>query len=159
MTYARSAAWLPIWLALACGARVGEHSAETPECKEITARLVKQTHTHFDGLSPSCGTAFFKNPDLVLVCDRKFVTFVSMVWNESGFPPNKWFALLVAAGHAVTGVDPKCLEEGAHSCHRAALKDTSELADLDLREAKIECQAFRRNGGGVVIAIAKPNAK
>jgi hypothetical protein len=158
MTSARITAWLPIWLALACGAAAGEHSAETPECREITARLLKQTHTHFDNLSPSGGTAFFKNPDMVLVCDPKFVTFVSMVCNEGGFPPNKWFALLAAAGNAVTGVDPKRLEDGAHSCHRAALKDTSELADLDLGEAKIECQSFKRNGGGVVIAIAKPNA-
>ena len=74
-------------------------------------------------------------------------------------PPNRWFVLLAAAGSAVTGVDPKRLEAGAHTCHRATLKNTSELAELDLKEAKIECQAFTRDGGGVVIDIAKPNAK
>jgi hypothetical protein len=96
---------------------------------------------------------------MVLICDPKFVTYVSIGWDASGFPPNKWFALLAATGSAVTGVDPKRLEAGAHRCHRAALKDTSELADLDLKEAKIECQAFTKEGGGVVIDIAKPNAK
>jgi hypothetical protein len=61
--------------------------------------------------------------------------------------------LLATAGKAVTGVDVRTLESAAHKCHRAALKDKSELADLDIPNAKVECQAFTRDGGGVDIGI------
>jgi hypothetical protein len=159
LSYAGLAACLPIWLTLAYGASAGERSAETPECKEITARLIERTNTHFDHFSPSDGSAFFKNPDMVLICDPTFVTYVSLNWDASGFPPNNWFALLAAAGNAVTGANPKMLENAAHRCHRAALKDKSELADADIRGAKVECQAFVRSGGGVVIDVAKSDRK
>jgi hypothetical protein len=145
-----------IWFALLAAAQAGEGTAETSECKEIAARLVGLTGTHFDHFSPSHGSVFFKNPDMVLICDPKFVTYVALNWDESGFPPNKWFGLLATAGYAVTGADPKRLEAGAHRCHRSALKDASELSQLELKDAVVECQAFTRNGGGVVIDIAKP---
>jgi hypothetical protein len=134
----------------------GEGSAETTECREITARIIEWTNTHFDHFSPSGGSAFFKRPDMVLICDPKFVTYISLNWDASGFPQNDWFALAAAAGNAVTGVDPKILEAATHRCHRAALKDRSELARVYLHDATIECQAFTRDGGGLVITIAKP---
>jgi hypothetical protein len=34
-----------------------------------------------------------------------------------------------------------------------ALKDKTELADIEIPNAKIECQAFTRDGGGVNISI------
>jgi hypothetical protein len=105
--------------------RAGEGSAETTECREITARIIEWTNTHFDHFSPSGGSAFFKRPDMVLICDPKFVTYISLNWDASGFPQNDWFALAAAAGNAVTGVDPKILEAATHRCHRAALKDVA----------------------------------
>lgn len=137
-------------------ATAGERSAETPECKEITARIIERTNTRFDHFSPSGGSVFFKRPDMVLICDPKFVTYVSLNWDASGFPPNEWFALVATAGNAVTGAELKDLEAAAHRCHRAALKDRSELASIDLHTAKVECQAFTRDGGGVNVDIAKP---
>lgn len=136
-------------------ATAGERSAETPECKEITARIIERTNTHFDHFSPSRGSVFFKRPDMVLICDPKFVTYVSLNWDASGFPPNDWFALAATAGSAVTGVDRTKLETAAHRCHRAALKDESELARIEFRDAAVDCQAFTRDGGGVNIDIAK----
>ncbi|MDA9506132.1 hypothetical protein XI09_16120 [Bradyrhizobium sp. CCBAU 11386] len=137
----------------------GERSAETPECKEIIARIIERTNTHFDHFSPSGGSVFFKHPDMVLVCDPKFVTYVSLNWDASGFPPNDWFGLAAAAGNAVTGADPKILEAAARRCHRAALKDTDEQASVALPNATVECQAFTRNGGGVVVDVAIPIRK
>ncbi|MGV7213460.1 hypothetical protein [Bradyrhizobium sp. UFLA05-112] len=81
------------------------------------------------------------------------LTGVSLKWEISGFPPNEWFTLLARAGNAVTGVDDRTLEVASQKCHRAALKEKSELADLDIPNAKIECQAFTRDGGGVDIGI------
>ncbi|MET4043984.1 hypothetical protein [Bradyrhizobium sp. RT6a] len=138
-------------------ATAGERSAETPECKEITARIIEKTNTHFDHFSPSRGSVFFKRPDMVLICDPKFVTYVSLNWDASGFPSNDWFALAATAGNAVTGVDVKKLEAAAHRCHRAALKVTDEQATVALPGATVGCQAFTRDGGGVVVSIAKPS--
>ncbi|MCK1758740.1 hypothetical protein IVA78_27110 [Bradyrhizobium sp. 137] len=136
--------------------KAGERSAETPECKEITARIIERTNTHFDHFSPSGGSVFFKRPDMVLICDPKFVTYVSLNWDASGFPPNEWFTLAATAGNAVTGIDPTTLEAAAHRCHRAALKDKNELASVYLHVATVECQAFTRDGGGLVITFARP---
>lgn len=139
--------------------KAGERSAETPECKEITARIIERTNTHFDHFSPSGGSVFFKRPDMVLICDPKFVTYVSLNWDASGFPPNEWFALVAQAGSAVTGADLKKLETAAHRCHRAALKDKRELASVYLDDATVECQAFTRDGGGVTVDFAKRGQK
>jgi hypothetical protein len=146
-------------LVLFSSAHAGEGTAETSECKVITASLIERTNTHFDHFSPSRGSVFFKNPDMVLVCDPKFSTFVALTWNASGFPPNNWFVLLAEAGAAVTGADPKRLEASAHRCHRAALKDSNEQSQLELKDAIIDCDAFTRDGGGVLIHIAKPTKK
>jgi hypothetical protein len=60
---------------------------------------------------------------------------------------------VVGEGRAVTGDDVKTFEAASHMCHRMALKDKSELADLDIPNARLECQAFTRDGGGVNIHI------
>ncbi|MEK9282827.1 hypothetical protein MTR72_24885 [Bradyrhizobium sp. ISRA442] len=150
---------LPIVLALAVigttsGTQaVADNGAQSAECKEITARLIELTGTTFDHYSPSGDNVFFKKPDMHLSCMNHRITGVSLNWDDSGFPPNAWFTLLATAGKAVTGVDARTLESASHKCHRAALKEKSELADLDIPNAKIECQAFTRDGGGVNIHI------
>ncbi len=76
-----------------------------------------------------------------------------MYWDQNGFPPNAWFMLAATAGKAVTGVDPRKLESAIRKCHRAALKDESELSDVEIPNAKIECQAYTRDGGSVGVSI------
>jgi hypothetical protein len=51
------------------------------------------------------------------------------------------------------GLDLKKLELASRQCQRPALKDKTELAALDIPNAKIECQVFTRDGGGVNISI------
>jgi hypothetical protein len=130
-----------------------EIGAQSAECKTITARLIEASNASFDRYSPSGFNVFLKNPDILLMCTSHRLTGISLTWDASGFPPNAWFALLAKAGKAVTGVDLKKLEFASRQCHRSALKDKSELAALDIPNAKIECQAFTRDGGGVVISI------
>ncbi|WP_143199892.1 hypothetical protein [Bradyrhizobium sp. NAS80.1] len=130
-----------------------EGPADSAECKELTARIVERTGARFDHFSPTRHTVFFKDPDMVLTCTTHQLTGVSLSWQASGFPPNAWFALAASAGNAVTNVDLKALEAAARKCHRLALKDKSELADLELPKAKVECQAFTRDGGAVVLDI------
>lgn len=130
-----------------------ERTADSAECKEITARLIEATGTSFDRYSSSGFNVFLKSPNILLMCTSHRLTGISLTWDASGFPSNAWFALLAKAGKAVTGVDLKRLESASHQCHRSALKDKSELAGLDIPNAKIECQAFTGDGGGVVISI------
>jgi hypothetical protein len=130
-----------------------ERSVDSAECKGIIARLLAATNASFDHYSPSGDTVFLRSPKIVLSCKSHRFTGVSLMWDASGFPPNAWFGLLVKAGKAVTGVDLKELESASRQCHRSALKDEAELADTEIPNAKIECQAFTRDGGGVNISI------
>jgi len=130
-----------------------KRAADSAECKGIIVRLIEATNASFDHYSPSGDNVFLKRPDMRLSCTSHRLTGISLTWDASGFPPNAWFGLLAKAGKAVTGVDLKKLELASRQCHRSALKDKSELADLDITNAKIECQAFTAAGGGVVISI------
>jgi hypothetical protein len=127
--------------------------ANSAECKEITARLIEATNSTFNGYSPMGDNVFLKHPDMLLLCMTHRLTGVQLEWDNSGFPSNAWFSLLAKAGQAVTGVDLKTLEAAARKCHRLALKEQSSLADFDIPNAKIECQAFADSGGGVIVSI------
>jgi hypothetical protein len=140
-------------IAAPANAAQSERAADSAECKGIIARLIEATNASFDHYSPSGENVFLKRPDMVLSCTSHRLTGISLTWDASGFPPNAWFALLAKAGKAVTGVELKKLESAFRQCRRSALKDKSELADLDIPNAKIECQAFTRDGGGVNISI------
>jgi hypothetical protein len=136
-------------------AGASDKAADSVECKEIIARLIEATNASFDRYSPSGDNVFLKGPDIVLSCTTHRLTGVSLAWHASGFPPNAWFGLLAKAGKAVTGIDTKRLEAASRQCHRLALKDKdkTEMADLDIPKAKIECQAFTRDGGGASVSI------
>ena len=68
-------------------------------------------------------------------------------------PPDEWFGLLAKAGKAVTGVDLSKLVAVSRECYRTALKDKTELTELDAPEAETGPQAFTRDRGGVSISI------
>ena len=130
-----------------------ERAADSAECKGIIARLLEATDASFDHYSPSGESVFFRSPKSVLSCASHRHAGISLTWDASGFPPNDWFGLLAKAGKAVTGADLKELESASRQCHRSALKDRTELTDIEIPNAKIECQAFTRDGGGVNISI------
>jgi len=129
--------------------------ADNPECKEITARLVQATDAQFDQIAPDGNNVFLQHPltgQMVLSCYSHNLTGVSI--NLGGpFPPNAWFALAVKAGQAVTGEGTQKLDEGLRKCHRDALKAEDEFSGLETPKAKIECQAFTRDGGGTAMDI------
>ena len=130
-----------------------EGAADSAECKGILARLLAATNASFDHYSPSGDTVFLRSPKIVLSCRSHRFTGISLTWDASGFSPNSWFGLLAKAGKAVTGVDLQELQSASHQCHRSAVKDKTELADIEIPNAKIQCQAFARDGGGINISI------
>jgi hypothetical protein len=93
---------------------------------------------------------------MTLECMTHRLTGVSIGWDQNAFPDNSWFSLAAKAGHALTGVDPKQLEQSIRKCHRQALKEIGGVTELETPNAKIECQALTRNGGGVFISIWDP---
>jgi hypothetical protein len=130
-----------------------ERAADSAECKGIIARLLEATYASFDRYSPSGENVFFRSPKSVLTCTSHRHTGISLTWDAGGVPPNEWFGLLAKTGKAVTGADLKKLQSASRQCHSSALKDKTELADIEIPNAKIECQAFTRDGGGVNISI------
>jgi hypothetical protein len=130
-----------------------ERGTDSAQCKGIIARLLEATDESFDHYSPSGENVFFRNPKSVLSCAGHPHAGLSLTWNAGGFPPNAWFGLLAKAGKAVTAADFKRLASASRECFRLALKDKTELADMEIPNAKIECQAFTRDGGGLNISV------
>jgi hypothetical protein len=130
-----------------------ERTADSAECKGIVARLLEATDESFDHYSPSGENVFFRNPKSVLSCTGHRHAGLSLTWNAGGFPPNEWFELLAKAGKAVTGADFKKLASASRECFRSALKDKTEVADMEIPNAKIECQALTLDGDSMNISI------
>jgi hypothetical protein len=121
-------------------------AAESAECEEIIPRLMEAINAELDHYSPSGDNVFMKTPNMLLSCTSYRLTGISMEWDASGFAPNEWFLLLAKAGKAATDVDVSKLDAASRECHRTVLKDKSELADLDIPNARTERQAFNRDG-------------
>jgi hypothetical protein len=140
-----------------CGTRSGfaaqvERGTESAECKGIVARLLAATDETFDHYSPSGENVFFRNRKGVLSCTSYRHASISFTWDTGGFPPDQWFGLLAKAGKAVTGADLDRLISASRECYRSA-KDKTELADIEIPNAKIECQAFAFDNGKMNISI------
>jgi hypothetical protein len=130
-----------------------ERAADSAECKGIIARLLEATDESFDHYSPSGENVFFRNRKSVLSCKGHRHAGISLTWDAGGFPPNEWFGLLAKAGKAVTGADLKELESASRQCYRSALKDKTDLADMQIPGAKIQCRDFTLDGDGINISI------
>lgn len=136
----------------------GIAGAETrsPECTEAAAKIMEATGAEFVP-APRPGTAIrLRHPgtgEITLSCTTHRLTRVTLGWRASGLPPNDWFGLAAKTGAALTGVGIDVLNTAIHQCHRAALRHQSETAELDIPNAFIECQAFTRDGGGVLVSV------
>jgi hypothetical protein len=130
-----------------------ERAADSAECKGIIARLLEATDASFDHYSPSGQSVYFRSPKSVLSCTSHRHSGISLAWDARDFPPNEWFGILAKAGKAVTGADLNELLSGSRECYRSALKDKAELADMEIPNAKIECQAFAPDRRGINISI------
>jgi hypothetical protein len=145
-------------LALSVGSSsvcAAERPVDRVECKDITARLVQITNADFQRFSPFGDNVFLKHHlagEMVLSCSSHRLTGISLSW-ETAYPSNSWFHVAANAGEAVTGASSARLQPLIRKCHSLALKSKTELAELDVPNAKIECQAFTRDGGGVSMSI------
>ena len=126
-----------------------ERPAQSAECKEVTARLIEATNARFDTYSALGTGVYLTSPEMfemTLSCGTPRHIGIALS-RESGLPPNDWFTLLARAGAIVTLVDWRKLEAASRKCYRAALKAKYLVADLYIPQARINCQAFTRDGG------------
>lgn len=131
-----------------------DRGADSAECKGIVARLLEATDESFDHYSPSGEEVFFRNRSSVLSCSGYRRAAISFTWDAGGFPPNEWFGLLAKAGKAVTGADLNELLSGSRECSRSVLKDKTEVADMKISNAKIECRVVTLGRRGMNIRIS-----
>jgi hypothetical protein len=129
--------------------------AETAPCKAIADKIVSATNAHFQQLSELGTRVFFQHPsarDLSLSCTSPEKIGVFVRW-DAAEPPAAFFDLATKAGVATTGELMSTLGMAIRNCHRAALQGSTEFAATETPMSKIECQAFRREGGGASVSV------
>ncbi len=127
---------------------------DSPECKEIVARLMEIEGTAFHGTDGKM--AVFLHPtfsDFTLVCYRQDLTGV-LVRFDGVHPSNTWYSLAAKAGMAVTGVDAAILENAIRKCHRDA-RGGDIAPVIRMPKAKIRCHVSA-DDTGVEIFINAP---
>jgi hypothetical protein len=161
MSEARNIAWVFAAVALCCATALGTGRAlavpraETAPCKALADKIVSATNAHFQQLSELGTRVFFQHPsarDLSLSCTSPEKIGVFVRW-DAAEPPAAFFDLATKAGVATTGELMSTLGMAIRNCHRAALQGSTEFAATETPMSKIECQAFRREGGGASVSV------
>lgn len=85
---------------------------------------------------------------------------ISAYWDNSGQPNQSDIYWASAAASPVIGVSNEQIQIAINKCVTEALKPASkELANIFFDGAKIECQAFERDGGGGSVTIFRVAGK
>jgi hypothetical protein len=128
---------------------------EGTDCRTITQKIVGATSARFDQFSELGTRVLFEHPsarDLSLSCTSPGKIGV-YVRSDAAEPPAAFFDLATKAGVATTGELMSTLGMAIRNCHRAALQGRTEFAATETPMAKIECQAFTRQGGGTSVSV------
>lgn len=91
------------------------------------------------------------NITLFLSCPSDALN-VAVTWDGST-PDATFYNLVGTAGNLLTQRPPSEVVKYSKQCRQEALKDDSEIATIEREGIVIECQAFKRDGGGTTITI------
>lgn len=75
---------------------------------------------------------------------------------DGAYPSNTFFDLVATAAATSLRIPAAEVRRMAVLCHKTALADSEETAETASKAAKVECQAFRRDGGGTLISVWPP---
>jgi hypothetical protein len=128
---------------------------ERTDCRTVTEKIVGATSARFEQFSELGTRVLFAHPsarDLSLSCTSPEKIGVFVRW-DAAEPPAAFFDLATKAGVATTGELMLTLGMAIRNCHRAALQGRTEFAATETPMAKIECQAFTRQGGGTSVSV------
>jgi hypothetical protein len=107
-----------------------------------TSMIVGIGHVGVDDVAYGCPLVPTQKPDL------------RVGWEGQARPPSNVMAVISKGGEFLTGATRTELTKETLECVASALKpDASELAERQVRGVKIECQAFKRDGGGGYVTI------
>ena len=130
------------------------------ECVAMAMLIGTETRSQY--VRKSSVMVFFKPPlqtttllenELSIGCqpwlsDRKDWS-VHVYWGQSPSPPKEYYEIISKSGRILTGENEPALTSAAKVCVKKALSNTSDLGDELTDKAKLECQAFVRDGGSV----------
>lgn len=133
-------------------------------CVALAMKIGAETRSEY--VRSSSLSVFFRPPlpkttildnELTVGCEfyltdpKDWRVFVS--WAQSASPPLRYYEIVAQAGAILTGEKKDTLAKAAKTCVRTALGHKSELGDELTSKAKIECQAFARDGGSVSVSV------
>ncbi|SOB53779.1 hypothetical protein [Pseudomonas lundensis] len=77
---------------------------------------------------------------------------IAVTWDGPA-PDATFYDLVGTAGNLVTRRPASEAVKYSKQCRQEALKDENEIATIEREDMAIECQAFKRDGGGTTITI------
>lgn len=77
---------------------------------------------------------------------------IALTW-DGPTPDDTFYNLVGTAGKLLTQRPASAVVKYSKQCRREALKDDSEIATIEREGLAIECQAFKRDGGGTNITV------
>ena len=80
------------------------------------------------------------------------VPSIAVTW-DGPTPDATFYDLVGTAGNLLTQRPASEVVKYSKQCRQEALKDDSEIATIEREGMVIECQAFKRDGGGTTITI------
>lgn len=144
-------------IAALVGTPLSAEEAMTPDCVATANKIGKETNSTY--VRTTSLIIDFKQAlhgdELSVRCDSADRTDWSVYvgWVQNASPPIDYYKTVGRAGGVLTGESEATLINSAQTCVREALGHKSELADALTDKAKLECQAFTRNGGSASISI------
>ena len=77
---------------------------------------------------------------------------IAVTW-DGPTPEATFYNLVGTAGNLLTQRPASEVVKDSKQCRQEALKDEGEIATIELEGMAVECQAFKRDGGGTTITI------
>ncbi len=137
-------------------ASADDEEAKKAECLDgaqklavhMHAALGRQTHSMVEiANAPVSGVSYGR-------AFGKFGPDLFVAWEKSAKPSAATVSFIASAGEFLTGASASELKQELTACVTEALKPKSgELANREFRGAKMECQAFSRDGGAGSVTI------
>lgn len=129
------------------------HACDVPP--SLVARASEKAGAKQIGKTP-LGAAVLVHPavgELHVECDLNGLSAHIML--ETASPSQTAFDVTATVASVVLDAPKKDVLAAVRSCHGQALKSKDEWATVDTKGLHLECQAFRRDGGGTAMGIWK----
>lgn len=108
-----------------------------------------------DSVVGKSAVRYVKSPEITfsVICSKNLPN-IAFVWDGPAPDPDHTFYDLVGTvGNLLSHRPASEVVKYSKQCRQEALKDESEIATIEREGIVIECQAFKRDGGGTTITV------